>query len=195
MDSPPEVENVQAKHSGFFETLKTLFCQPFIYFVFVSTFVILYKFYYKYKTHCSKVAPLKKLPKLRKDMTAVELRQYDGTQEGGRVLMAVNGWIFDVTRGNRFYGPGGPYAVFGGRDATRGLATFSVTAPEKDYDDLSDLNSMEMESVREWEEQFRENYDLVGRLLRPGEEPRNYSDEEPEEADTSALPNDDKKTN
>ncbi|KAL1404415.1 hypothetical protein pipiens_000843, partial [Culex pipiens pipiens] len=30
---------------------------------------------------------------------------------------------------------------------------------------------MEMESVREWEMQFKEKYVLVGRLLKPGEQP------------------------
>lgn len=46
------------------------------------------------------------LPKLRKDLTVAELKKYDGTQPDGRVLLAVNGIIFDVTRGKRFYGPG-----------------------------------------------------------------------------------------
>lgn len=50
---------------------------------------------------------------------------------------------------------GGPYAAFGGRDASRGLATFSVVPGKDDYDDLSDLNTDEMNSVREWEEQFK----------------------------------------
>lgn len=51
---------------------------------------------------------------------------------------------------------GGPYAAFGGRDASRGLATFSVTANDNlEYDDLSDLSPHEMESVREWEMQFK----------------------------------------
>ncbi|XP_072942197.1 membrane-associated progesterone receptor component 2-like isoform X3 [Epargyreus clarus] len=126
-------------------------------------------------------------------MTVAELRQYDGTQPDGRVLVAVNGWIFDVTRGRRFYGPGGPYAAFGGKDASRGLATFSVTSSDKEYDDLSDLNSMEMDSVKEWEAQFREKYDLVGKLLKPGEEPTNYSDEELEETDNSTSCPEDKK--
>ena len=51
---------------------------------------------------------------------------------------------------------GKPYGVFAGHDASRGLATFSLTADTiKDmYDDLSDLNSMQMESIREWELQF-----------------------------------------
>lgn len=30
-----------------------------------------------------------------------------------------------------------------------------MTSSDKEYDDLSDLNSMEMESVKEWEAQFR----------------------------------------
>lgn len=51
--------------------------------------------------------------------------------------------------------PGGPYAAFGGRDASRGLATFSVSSGGDDYDDLSDLNTMEMESIREWDDQFK----------------------------------------
>lgn len=51
---------------------------------------------------------------------------------------------------------GGPYAAFGGRDASRGLATFNVTSSDtEEYDDLSDLDTMEMESVREWEMQFK----------------------------------------
>lgn len=55
-----------------------------------------------------------------------------------------------------FYSKGGPYAAFGGRDASRGLATFNVTSSDtEEYDDLSDLDTMEMESVREWEMQFK----------------------------------------
>ncbi|GBP48286.1 Membrane-associated progesterone receptor component 2 [Eumeta japonica] len=152
------------------------------------TVIIVVLVYKILKSKFSKVsveAPPPPLPKIRKDMTVAELKQYDGTQPDGRVLVAVNGWIFDVTRGRRFYGPGGPYAAFGGKDASRGLATFSVTSSDKEYDDLSDLNSMEMDSVKEWEAQFREKYDLVGRLLKPGEEPTNYSDEEQEETENA----------
>jgi len=53
---------------------------------------------------------------------------------------------------------GGPYATFAGRDASRNLATFSVVSIDKDeYDDLSDLSAVEMDSVREWEMQFKGN--------------------------------------
>ncbi|KAJ8970353.1 hypothetical protein NQ314_001264 [Rhamnusium bicolor] len=75
---------------------------------------------------------------------------------------------------------GGPYSAFGGHDASRCLATFSVTITGEGYDDLSDLSTVEMDSIKEWESQFKEKYDLVGRLLKPGEQPTNYSDEEDE---------------
>lgn len=109
-------------------------------------------------------------------MTIAELKEYDGVKNDGRILMAVNGKVFDVTRGKAFYGPGwfnsylyaiifycksmsipdGPYGVFAGRDASRGLAQFRLDkeAIKDEYDDISDLNGMEMESVREWEMQF-----------------------------------------
>ncbi|XP_075154585.1 membrane steroid binding protein [Haematobia irritans] len=133
--------------------------------------------------------PEPELPKLRRDFTVAELREYDGNQPDGRVLVAVNGNVFDVTKGKRFYGPGGPYASFAGRDASRNLATFSVTANDKDeYDDLSDLSAMEMDSVIEWEMQFKEKYTLVGKLLRKGEQPTNYEDEE-EDTDKDSKPN------
>ena len=57
---------------------------------------------------------------------------------------------------------GGPYCAFAGRDASRGLATFSVEPVSEDYDDLSDLKPHEMDQVKEWELQFSEKYTLVG---------------------------------
>merc|ERR1712045_218514 len=126
-----------------------------------------------------------------------QLKVYDGVapEGGGRICVAVNGKIFDVTKGKRFYGPGGPYSAFAGRDASRGLATFSVEPVSEDYDDLSDLKPGEMEQVQEWELQFSEKYELVGKLLKPGEEARSFSGESSEDSDGSAelLENPDKK--
>jgi len=136
-------------------------------------------------------------PMKKQDMTLQQLGVYDGKSEGseGRICVAVNGKIFDVTKGKRFYGEDGPYSGFAGRDASRGLATFSVETVTEEYDDLSDLKPSEMEQVQEWELQFSEKYDLVGKLLKPGEESRSYSDESSEESDVSAelLENPDKK--
>lgn len=136
-----------------------------------------------YKIVKSKKKPeievMKALPKLRRDFTLHELKQYEGTGPDGRILVAINGHVYDCTRGTRFYGPGGPYNAFAGHDASRGLATFSLSVTDE-YDDLSDLNTTEMNSVNEWEGQFKERYDYVGKLLKPGERHTNYSDEEDE---------------
>lgn len=113
------------------------------------------------------VTPTPRLPKLRKDMTVAELKNFDGTQPDGRVLLAVNGIIFDVTAGKRFYGPGGPYAAFAGKDATRGLATGQVAGADTEYDDCSDLAPEEVESAKDWEEQFKgKKFSLPRRNLR-----------------------------
>ena len=61
---------------------------------------------------------------------------------------------------------GGPYCAFAGRDASRGLATFSVEPVSEDYDDLSDLKPHEMDQVKEWELQFSEKYTYVGESER-----------------------------
>uniref|UniRef100_A0A8D0FTP0 Uncharacterized protein n=1 Tax=Strix occidentalis caurina TaxID=311401 RepID=A0A8D0FTP0_STROC len=62
-----------------------------------------------------------------------------------------------------------PYGIFAGRDSSRGLATFCLDtdALRDEYDDLSDLNAVQIQSVREWE-----------KLLKPGQEPSEYTDEE-----------------
>ena len=76
------------------------------------------------------------------------------------VYLAVRGKVFDVTPGKNFYGPGGPYENFAGRDASRGLAcgSFDEDMLTKDLhgplDDLSGLGQDEMQAMQDWEDRF-----------------------------------------
>jgi membrane-associated progesterone receptor component len=74
---------------------------------------------------------------LFKTFTPKTLEPFSG-KDGGRILLAINGVVFDVTAGRNFYGPGlscahrvlnacsraldGMYGNFAGRDASRGMA-------------------------------------------------------------------------
>lgn len=87
------------------------------------------------------------------------------------IFFAVRGKVFDVSRGRNFYGPGGPYSNFAGRDASRGLAkgsfdedmlTLDLDGP---LDKLEGLGRDEIEALQGWEERFNEKYDVVGKLV------------------------------
>lgn len=91
------------------------------------------------------------------------------------IYFAVRGRVFDVTAGRNFYGPGGPYANFAGRDASRGLALGSfdedVLTEDLDgpLDKLEGLGPDEWEALQGWEEQFESKYLVVGKLVPVGD--------------------------
>jgi len=97
------------------------------------------------------------------ELTLQQLKQYDGTNSSKPIYMAVKGRIFDVTAGKSFYGPGGDYAMFAGKDASRALAKMS-----KDQDDvvgsLHGLSDKEMGVLNDWEKKFEAKYPVVGRV-------------------------------
>lgn len=96
-----------------------------------------------------------------KTFTPRTLLKYNG-ENGQPVYLAVKQKVFDVTPGRNFYGPGGPYENFAGRDATRGLAcqSFDEDMLTKDLDgpldDCSDLDPEQIENLNGWVERFDE---------------------------------------
>ncbi|KAJ1391067.1 Cytochrome b5-like heme/steroid binding domain [Sesbania bispinosa] len=95
------------------------------------------------------------------EITEEELRDYDGSDPNKPLLMAIKGQIYDVSQSRMFYGPGGPYALFAGKDASRALAKMSFE--EKDLTgDISGLGPFELEALQDWEYKFSEKYVKVG---------------------------------
>lgn len=80
-----------------------------------------------------------------------------------------------MTSGASFYGPGGPYANFAGRDASRGLAKNSfdvemLTPIDQPIDKLEDLSAEERGSLADWRGHFEGKYLLVGKLVEEDSE-------------------------
>lgn len=98
------------------------------------------------------------------DVTEEELRAYDGSHPSKPLLMAIKGNIYDVSRSRMFYGPGGPYALFAGRDASRALALMSFESHDL-TGNLDGLSPSELEVLQDWEYKFMEKYVKVGRLV------------------------------
>ncbi|KAH0462829.1 hypothetical protein IEQ34_010404 [Dendrobium chrysotoxum] len=98
------------------------------------------------------------------DLTADQLKNYDGSDDNKPIYISIRGAVFDVSTGKSFYGPGGAYAVFSGREASRALAKMSKN--EEDVSgDLDGLTEKEMGVLEDWEKKFRAKYPVVGRLV------------------------------
>ncbi|EYU19537.1 hypothetical protein ABFS82_06G110500 [Erythranthe guttata] len=95
------------------------------------------------------------------EITEDELKQYDGSDPKKPLLMAIKAQIYDVSQSKMFYGPGGPYALFAGKDASRALAKMSFE--DKDLNgDLTGLGVFELEALQDWEYKFMSKYVKVG---------------------------------
>jgi predicted heme/steroid binding protein len=97
--------------------------------------------------------------------TASELLEFGDGEDGRPLLLSVFGHVYDVTSGERFYGPGAAYSGFAGRDVTYALSTGCRTDEclAKSPDDLSEKQIAE---GKKWLSFFHlhDKYPLVGRL-------------------------------
>lgn len=80
-----------------------------------------------------------------------------------------------------FYGPGGPYALFAGKDASRALAKMSFE--EKDLTgDISGLGPFELDALQDWEYKFMSKYVKVGTIKKAAPVTEAESNGEPSES-------------
>jgi membrane-associated progesterone receptor component len=96
--------------------------------------------------------------------TEAELAEYDGTKDpDGPILMAADGLVFNVYKGRNFYGPGGEYHLFAGRDATRFLAK-TIVEEETPEEAAKPLNMAGRASLAAWLFTIKGKYEIVGKL-------------------------------
>lgn len=98
------------------------------------------------------------------EITDRELRAYDGSDPNKPLLMAIKGQIYDVSTGRNFYGPGGPYAMFAGKECSRALALLSFK-PADINGNLEGLDESELAVLEDWEFKFIDKYPKVGQLV------------------------------
>lgn len=97
------------------------------------------------------------------ELTLDQLKQFDGTDPSKPIYISVRGRIFDVSTGKSYYGPGGSYAMFVDKDASRALAKMS-TRDEDVIGSLDELTDKELSVLADWERKFEAKYPIVASL-------------------------------
>lgn len=108
-----------------------------------------------------------------RNFTATQLRKFDGTEDENSgepkpVYLSLNGTVFDVSNGRDFYGPGGAYEMFAGREC--GVALAKMSFEEEHLDNVAgcaDLNPGEKCTLDDWMEKFQhfKGYPILGKLV------------------------------
>lgn len=113
-----------------------------------------------------------------RDFTVASLAPFTG--EGGRpIYVAADGVVFNMSShegGPGFYGPGGGYHGFAGRDATVGLATMETDPAKWVKKTVAELSYAERDVLADWVRRFSMKYDIVG-YLNDGARPRTVAGE------------------
>ncbi|XP_012543721.2 neuferricin [Monomorium pharaonis] len=93
--------------------------------------------------------------------TVDELKRYTNLENG--LYLSILGQVFDVTKGEKHYGPGGSYHAFTGRDAS--LAFITGEFDEQGLtDDVSSLSEQQVKALDDWLQFYNTNYIYKGKL-------------------------------
>ena len=100
-------------------------------------------------------------PEGKKEFTTEEVAMFDGKgPEGEPILTIIDGLVYDLQKGREFYGEGGPYHPFAGRDCSRLLAKNQVSDKT---DTGAPLTEAELEQLEKWKEFFQNKYGSIGK--------------------------------
>jgi len=107
-----------------------------------------------------------------RNFTVKQLAYFDGKKdkdgEDKPVYLALDGTVFDVSGGRKFYGPDGPYEVFAGHECGVSLAKMSFDSEHlNDFDGVQDLRHGEKIELENWVEKFTyyRSYPIMGSVI------------------------------
>ncbi|KAJ3790614.1 cytochrome b5-like heme/steroid binding domain-containing protein [Lentinula aff. detonsa] len=102
--------------------------------------------------------------------TESELAKYDGTDLDRPIYLAIDGDVYDVTKG-KAYQLGGPYHLFAGIDAARAFGTGCFKTHRTH--DLRGMSDAEIKGMNHWKKFYEnhKNYFKVGKVLHPPIDP------------------------
>ena len=125
--------------------------------------VLLANFFLSKSTDPDKRTKPRTIPEGKKEFTKEEVAIFDGKgPEGEPILTIIDGLVYDLQKGREFYGEGGPYHPFVGRDCSRLLAKNQIS-------DATDtglaLTDTEKEQLEKWKEFFQNKYGSIGKLI------------------------------
>lgn len=91
-------------------------------------------------------------------------RDFFANQKSGdkKIFLGFFGRLYDVSKGGRFYGKGGSYEFFAGKDATRAFATGDF---KNDLNDkIDDLTDQQVAELFNWQSTYEKDYIYMGLL-------------------------------
>lgn len=97
--------------------------------------------------------------------TAKELEEFGSGTNGTPIYLSVFGRVYDVSKGEKFYGPGSNYAMFAGKDVTRALC-LGCKEPECLVRSTEGLSEDQIKEGKRWLSFFHmhDKYHYVGRM-------------------------------
>jgi len=124
-----------------------------------------------------------KPPPKPRPFTKEELLEFDGTNNKP-IYIGCKGKVFDMSSKADFYGSGGPYAAFAGRNASRALALHSVDPEVANNPSLEGLDQTALSSLDEWFDFFSAKYPVVGYISDGnGSQPESAKVDQPSSVD------------
>ena len=79
-----------------------------------------------------------------------------------KIYLGFLGNVYDVSKGDKYYAPGGSYNFFAGKDATRAFATGDF---ENDLNDnVEDFNGQQAKGILDWKTTYDTQYIWLGKL-------------------------------